>query len=238
MVPHSSLQWAVHKVNNVIKLQSVQSTLCFEIARHPLPNFKVPAKSTRIQRLTPSSEKMFRFDYTIPNPLAKELLGRVMNHPLWTMGNVSATNGADLAREIMFNITPSKAFQRACPDFQQVDMRRAILTSEAARQCGVLGAIPRTYNEFYVCMTNNHMPVMPNKHSLTAMSFMLFQEDNLVIYRSTTGAMISSGGYASWRAKHPDQKIDLSIIPRHRCPQILAARLLHMSQSQIQETQC
>ena len=52
---------------------------------------------------------------------------------------------------------------------------------------------------------------MPNKDSLTTMPFMLFQENNLVTYRGTTGAMISWGGYASWRAKHPGQKIDLSI---------------------------
>ena len=90
-------------------------------------------------------------------------------------------------------------------------MWRAILTSEAARRCGVLGAIPCTYIEFYVCMNYNHMPVMPNKDSLTTMSFMLFQENNLVTYRGTTGAMISWGGYASRRAKHLGQKIDLSI---------------------------
>ena len=121
MLPHSSLQWAVNKVNNEIQLQTVKSMLCFEIARHLLPNFKVPPKSMldkmsnreigqyrcwrssardlfvlinrllhfnddktsvrtknskypeeRIQPLTPSSERMFRFDYTIFTPLAKE----------------------------------------------------------------------------------------------------------------------------------------------------------------------
>ena len=166
MLTHSSLQWAVNKVNNEIKLQSVKSTLCFQIARHLLPNFKVPPKYTldkmsnrergeyrrrrsnardflvpinplfhfdddkisvrtdnakypeeRIQPLTPCSERMFRFDYTMPGPLAKQLLGRVMNHPLWTMGKVFAINGADLAREITFKITPSKAFKRASPAF-------------------------------------------------------------------------------------------------------------------------
>ena len=56
-------------------------------------------------------------------------------------------------------------------------------------------------NELYVCMNYNHMPVMPNKDSLTTMSFMVFQENNLVTYRGTTGAMLSWGGYASWPAK-------------------------------------
>ena len=46
MLPHSSLQWAVNKVNNEIQLQSVKSTLRFEIARHLLPNFKVPSQAT------------------------------------------------------------------------------------------------------------------------------------------------------------------------------------------------
>ena len=260
MLTQSSLHWAVSKVNNEIQLQSVKSTLCLEIARQLLPNFKVPPKSTldkmsnrassehrrrrgnagdffvlinrlfyfddhkisvridntkypeeRIQPLTPSSETMFRFDYTIPTPLAKEVLGRVMNHPLWTMEKGCAINGADPAQEITFKITPSKAFKGASPDFQPVDAWRAILTSQAARQCGVLGAIPRTYNEFYVCMNYNHMPVMPNKDSLTTMSFMLFQENKSVTYRGTTSAMISWDSYASWRAKHPGQKIDLSI---------------------------
>ena len=270
MVPHSSLQWAVNKVNNEIQLPSVKSTLRFEIARHLLPHFKVPPKSTldkmsnrergeyrrrrgnapdcfvlinqlfhfhddkilvrtdnakypeeRIQPLTPSSERMFRFHYTIPSPLAKELLGRVMSQPLWTMGKVFAINGANLAPEITFKITPSRAFKRASPDFYPVDVWRAILTSEAARRCGVLGAIPHTYNKFYVCMDYNHMPVIPNKDSLTTMSFMLFQENNLVTYRGTTGAMISWGGYASWRAKHPGLKIDLPIT-RH-APEALAS---------------
>ena len=97
------------------------------------------------------------------------------------------------------------------PDFQPVDVWRAILTSEAARRCGVLGASPRTYNELNVCINYNHMPVMPNKDSLTTKFFMLFQENDLVTYRDTTGAMISWKSYASCRAKHPGQKIDLTV---------------------------
>ena len=243
MLPHSSLQWAVNKVNNEIQLRSVKSTLRFEIARHLLPNFKVPPKSTldemtngergeyrrwrgnardifvlinrrfhfhdeknsvrtdnakypeeRIQPLSPSSERLFCFDYTIPTPSAKVLLGRVMDHPLWTMGKVFAIKDADLGREITFKITPSKAFKRASPDFQPVDVWRVILTSEAARRSGVFGAIPCIYNEFFVCINYNHMPVMPNKHSLTTMSFMLFHENNFVTHRGTTSAMISWGG--------------------------------------------
>ena len=46
MLPHSSLQWVVNKVNNEIRLQRVRSTVRFEIARYLLPNFKVPPKST------------------------------------------------------------------------------------------------------------------------------------------------------------------------------------------------
>ena len=114
-----------------------------------------------------------------------------MNHPLWTMGNVFAINSADLARGITFKITPSKAFKRASPNFQPVDVWRAILTSEAACRCGVFGTISRPCNGFYVCMNYNHMPVMPNKDSLTKTGFMLFQENNLVTYRGTTCVMIS-----------------------------------------------
>ena len=123
-----------------------------------------------------------------------------------------------------------QGFQTRFPDFQPVDVWRTILTfffllvasphypwgtiltSEAARRRGVLEAIPRTYNEFHVCMNYNHMPVMPNKDSLTTMSFMLFQENNFVTHRDTTAAMISWGFSASWQAKHPGHKIDLSVI--------------------------
>ena len=45
MLPHSSLQWAVNEVNNEIKFKSVKSTLWFEVARHVLPNFKVPSQA-------------------------------------------------------------------------------------------------------------------------------------------------------------------------------------------------
>ena len=172
-------------------------------------NAKYPKE--HIQPLTPSSGRMFRFDYTISTPLAKELLGRLMRHLLWTMGNVFAINSADLAREITFKIRSSKFFKRGSPDFQPVDVWRAILTREAVRRCCVLGASSRTYNKFHVCMNYNHMPAMPNKDSLTTMFFMLFQENNLVPYRGTTGAMISWGSYASRRAKHPGQQNDTSI---------------------------
>ena len=126
-------------------------------------NAKYPEE--RIQPITPSSGRMFRLDYTISTPLANELLGRVMNDPLWTIGIVFAIHGADLARGITLQITPSKAFNCASPDFQPGYVCRAILTSRAACRCGVLGAVPRTYNKFYVCMNYNHMPVMPNKDS-------------------------------------------------------------------------
>ena len=60
-------------------------------------------------------------------------------------------------------------------------------------------------------MNDNHMPVMPNKDSLTTISFMLLQENNLVTYKGTRGAMISWGRYASWRSKHSGDEIDQSI---------------------------
>ena len=46
------------------------------------------------------------------------------------------------------------------------------------------------------------------------MSYMLFQENNLVTYRGTTGAMASWGAFSSWRSKHPGQRMDLSVSPQ------------------------
>ena len=111
--------------------------------------------------------------------------------------------------------TFKKAYKQATPDFKQIDVWKSLLTSEAARQCGILGAIPRTQHEFYVCMNYHIIPLLPQRDSLTSMSYMLFQENTLVTYRGTTGAMISWGGYSSWRSKHPGHKMDLSASPRN-----------------------
>ena len=169
----------------------------------------------RIQPLQSSSEHMFRFDYTIPTPLAEKLLSTILQHPLWTLGKVFCIRGSDLGKDKTFKVVPSKAYKQATADFRQIDVWKSLLTSEAARQCGILGAIPRTQHEFYVCMNYHNTPLLPQRDSLTSMSYMLFQENNLVTYRGTTGAMISWGGYSSWRSKHPGHKVDLSASPRN-----------------------
>ena len=169
----------------------------------------------RIQPLQSSSEHMFRFDYTIPTPLAEKLLSTILQHPLWTLGKVFCIRGSDLGKDKTFKVVPSKAYKQATPDFKQIDVWKSLLTSEAARQCGILGAIPRTQHEFYVCMNYHNTPLLPQRDSLTSMSYMLFQENNLVTYRGTTGAMISWGGYSSWLSKHPGHKMDLSASPRN-----------------------
>ena len=64
-----------------------------------------------------------------------------------------------------------------------------------------------------MCMNYHNIPLLPQRDSLTSMSYMLFQENNLATYRGTTGAMISSGGYSWWRSKHPGYKMDLSASP-------------------------
>ena len=64
-------------------------------------------------------------------------------------------------------------------------------------------------------MNYHNIPLLPQRDSLTSMSYMLFQENNLVTYRGTTGAMISWGGYSPWRSKHPGHKMDLSASPRN-----------------------
>ena len=168
----------------------------------------------RIQPLQSSSEHMFRFDYTIPTPLAEKLLSTILQHPLWTLGKVFCIRGSDLGKDKTFKVVPSKAYKQATPDFKQIDVWKSLLTSEAAQRCGILGAIPRTQHEFYVCMNYHNTPLLPQRDSLTSMSYMLFQENNLVTYRGTTGAMISWGGYSSWRSKHPGHKVDLSASPR------------------------
>ena len=134
---------------------------------------------------------MFRFDYTIPTPLAKNLLSTILQHPLWTLGKVFCIRGFDLGKDKTFKVFPSKAYKQATPDFKQIDVWKFLLTSEAARRCGILGAIPRTHHKFYVCMYYHNIPLLPQRDSLTSMSYMLFQENNLVTYRGTTGAMIS-----------------------------------------------
>ena len=54
------------------------------------------------------------------------------------------------------------------------DVWKSLLTSEAARRCGSLGAILRTQHEFYVCMHYHNTPLLPQRDSLTSMSYMLF----------------------------------------------------------------
>ena len=263
MHPHTSLQWAINKVDGTVQVAAVRTTLRFEVARHLLPNFTVSSpkelsrKSKRergeyrrrrgnardffvlvnrlfhfkndhisfnsknaffpqehIQPLQSSSEHMFRFDYTIPTPLAEKLLSTILQHPLWTLSKVCCIRGSDLGKDKTFKVVPSKAYKQATPDFKQIDVWKSLLTSEAARRCGILGAIPRTQHEFYVCMNYHNTPLLPQRDSLTSMSYMLSQENNLVTYRGTTGAMISWGGYSSWRSKHPGHKVDLSASPR------------------------
>ena len=62
-------------------------------------------------------------------------------------------------------------------------------------------------------MNYHNISLLPQRDSLTSMSYMPFEENNLVTYRGTTGAMISCGGYSSWRFKHPGHKMDLSLSP-------------------------
>ena len=114
-----------------------------------------------IQPLQSSSELMFRFDYTVPTPLAEKLLSKNLQHPLWTLGKVFCIHGSDLGKDKTFKIVPSKAYKKATPDFKQIDVWKSLLTSEAARRCGILGAIPRTYQEFYVCMNYHNIPLLP-----------------------------------------------------------------------------
>ena len=168
-----------------------------------------------IQPLQSSSEHMFCFDYTIQTPLAKKLVSIILQHPLGTLGKVFCIPGADLGKDKTFKVVPSKAYKQATLDLKQIDVWKSLPTSEAARWSGILGAIPRTHHEFYVCMNYHNIPLLPQRDSLTSMSYMLFQENNLVTYRGTTGAMISWGGYSSWRSKHPGHKMDLSASPRN-----------------------
>ena len=41
MHPHTSLQWAINKVDDTVQVAAVRTTLRFEVARHLLPNFTV-----------------------------------------------------------------------------------------------------------------------------------------------------------------------------------------------------
>ena len=115
-----------------------------------------------------------------------------------------------------FRFREGQEFQNCpTPDFKQIDVWKSLLTSEAARRCGILGAITRTYQEFYVCMNYHNIPLLPQRDSLTSMSYMLSQKTNLVTYWGTTGAMLSWGGFSSWRSKQPGQKMDLSVSPQN-----------------------
>ena len=264
MHPHTSLQWAINKVDGTIRVAAVHTMLRFEVARHLLPNFTVSSPKElsrkskrergeyrrlrgnapdffvlgnrlfhfendhisvnsqnaffpegRIQSLQSSSKHMFRFDYTIPTPLPEKLLSTILQHPLWTLGKVFCIPGSDLRKYKTLKVLPSKAYKQATPDFKQIHVWKSLLTSEAACRCGILGAIPRTHHEFYLCMNYHNIPLLPQRDSLTSMSYMLFQENNLVTYRGTTGAMISRRGYSLWRSKHPGHKTDLSTSPRN-----------------------
>ena len=86
----------------------------------------------RIQPLQSSSEHMFRFDYTIPAPLAEKLLSTILQHPLWTLGKVFCIRGSDLGKDKTFKVVPSKAYKQATPDFREIDVWKPLLTSEAA----------------------------------------------------------------------------------------------------------
>ena len=130
---------------------------------------------------------MFHLDYIIPTPLAEKLLSIILQHPLWTLGKVLCIGGSHLGKDKTSKIVPSKAYKKATPDFKQIDVWKSLLTSEAAPQSGILGAIPRTYQEFYMCMNYHNQPVLPQRDSLTSMSYMLFQGNNLVTYRGTAG---------------------------------------------------
>ena len=260
MHPHTSLQWAINKVDGSVQVAAVRTTLRFGFARHLLWNLTIPSpkelskkckrergdyrrrrgnardflvlfhfrkdydsvnsKSAffpgeRIQPLQSSSEHMFRFDYTIPTPLAEKLLPIILQHPLWTHGKVFCIRGSDLGKDKTFKIVPSKAYKKAIPDFKQNDVRKPLLTSKADRRCGNLGAILGTYQDLHVCMNYRNIPLLPQRDSLTSMSYMLFQENNLVTYRGTTGAMVSWGAFSSWHSKHPGQNMNLSVSPQN-----------------------
>ena len=177
MHPHTSLEWAIHKVDGTVQVAAVRTTLRFEVARHLLPNFTVSSPKElsknskwergeyrrrrgnardffvlinrlfhfendhisvnsknaffpeeRIQPLQSSSEHMFRFDYTIPTPLAEKLLSTILQHPLWTLGKVFCIRGSDLGKDKTFKVVPSKAYKQATPDFKQIDVWKSLLT--------------------------------------------------------------------------------------------------------------
>ena len=168
----------------------------------------------RIQPLQSSSEHMFRFDYTIPTPLAEKLLSIIFQH-LWTLGKVFRIRGSDLGKTKLSKFPLLKHTNRPRWTSSKLTCGKSLLTSKAARRCGILGAIPRTHHVFYVCMNYHNIPLLPKRDSLTSISYMLSQENNLVTYRATTAAMICWGGYSSWRSKHPGHKMDLSASPRN-----------------------
>ena len=64
-------------------------------------------------------------------------------------------------------------------------------------------------------MNYHNIPLLTQRDSHTSMSYMLFQENNLVTYRGRAGAMVSWGGFSSWRSKQSGQKLDLSISPQN-----------------------
>ena len=66
----------------------------------------------RIQPLQSSCEQMFRFDYTIPTPLAEKLLSIILQHPFWTLGKVFCIRGSDLGKDKTSKIVPSKAYKK------------------------------------------------------------------------------------------------------------------------------
>ena len=91
---------------------------------------------------------MFRLDYTIPTPLAEKHLSTILQNPLWTLGKVFCIRGSDLGKDKTFKVFPSKAYKQATPDFKRIDVWKSLLTREAVRRCGILGAIPKTKMSF------------------------------------------------------------------------------------------
>ena len=195
MLPHCSLQWAVNKVNNEIQLQSVKSTLRFEIDRHLLLNSKVPSQARldkmsrewgeypcwrgnardrfvlikrpfhfdkdkisvrtdnakypeeHIKQLIQSSERMFCFDFRVPTP-HQRIVREGHELPLVDHGKSFCYQRYRPRARAHIEDYAIQGFQTCFAQLQSVHVWRVILTSEAACRCGVLRAMPRTYNEF------------------------------------------------------------------------------------------
>ena len=68
--------------------------------------------------------------------------------------------------DIAFKITSSKALKCASSDFKSMDLWQATLACEVVCHCGILQAIFRGYNKFYVCIgvaqTKSHQRPPPH----------------------------------------------------------------------------